>query len=86
MSQLTVYAESDADKPILVTEDVEVIISERGAAGIRVERWQADRELDNDADDDEDASADQAGHQSLAEGDEQSEASVASDIAEDATS
>lgn len=52
MSQLTVYAESDADTQILVTEDVEVIINELGAAGIRVERWQADRELDDDADDD----------------------------------
>ena len=52
MSQLSVYTESDADTPILVTEDVEVIISELGAAGIRVERWQADRELADDADDD----------------------------------
>ncbi len=52
MSQLTVYAESDADTPILVTEDVEVITSELGAAGIRLERWQANRELDKDADND----------------------------------
>ena len=52
MSQLTVYAEADADKPILVTEDVEVIKSKLGAVGIRLERWQADRELDNDADED----------------------------------
>ena len=52
MSQLTVYAESDADTPILVTEDVEVIASELGAAGIRLERWQANRELDKDADND----------------------------------
>ena len=51
MSQLTVYTEADGENPILVTEDVEVIISELGAAGIRVERWQADRELDDDADD-----------------------------------
>ena len=35
-----------------MTEDVEVIKSELGAAGIRLERWQADRELDKDADDD----------------------------------
>jgi 1,2-dihydroxy-3-keto-5-methylthiopentene dioxygenase len=52
MSQLTVYAESDADTPILVTEDVEKIKSELGAAGIRLERWHADRELDSDADND----------------------------------
>ena len=51
MSQLTVYAESDADKPILVTENVEEIRSELGAAGIRLKRWQADRELDDFADD-----------------------------------
>ena len=51
MSQLTVYAESDADKPILVTENVEEIRNELGAAGIRLERWQADRELDDFADD-----------------------------------
>ena len=44
MSQLTIYNEADADKPTLVTEDVAVIISELGAAGIRVERWQADRD------------------------------------------
>ena len=52
MSQLTVYAESDADTPILVTEDVEEIKSELGAAGIYLERWRADRDLDDDADDD----------------------------------
>jgi 1,2-dihydroxy-3-keto-5-methylthiopentene dioxygenase len=51
MSQLTVYAESDADTPILVTEDVEEIKSELGAAGIHLERWRADRELDDGADD-----------------------------------
>lgn len=50
MSQLTVYAESDADNPMLVTEDVDVIKNELGAAGIRLERWQADRELDDHAD------------------------------------
>jgi 1,2-dihydroxy-3-keto-5-methylthiopentene dioxygenase len=52
MSQLTVYAESDSDKPLLATEDVEVIKSELRAAGIRLERWHADRQLDNDADND----------------------------------
>jgi len=52
MSQLTIYAESDGDKPLLATGDVYVIKSELGAAGIRVERWQADRDLDDDADND----------------------------------
>jgi 1,2-dihydroxy-3-keto-5-methylthiopentene dioxygenase len=52
MSQLTVYAEADGDNPILATEDIDVIKSELGAAGIHIERWQADRELANDADND----------------------------------
>lgn len=51
MSQLTVYAEGDGDEPILETEDFDVIKDELGAAGIRLERWEADRELDHDADD-----------------------------------
>ena len=50
MSQLTVYAEADGTTPILATEDVDVIRSELGAAGIRLERWQADRDLASDAD------------------------------------
>ncbi len=52
MSQLTVYDEADGDKPILTTDDVDVVTSELGAAGIRLERWQADRELADDADND----------------------------------
>ncbi len=52
MSQLTVYDEADGDKPILTTDDVDVVTSELGAAGIRLERWQADRDLADDADND----------------------------------
>ncbi len=52
MSQLTVYDEADGDKPILATEDVDVVTRELGAAGIRLERWQADRDLADDADND----------------------------------
>ncbi|MCH8334466.1 MAG: hypothetical protein IIC61_01100 [Proteobacteria bacterium] len=52
MSQLTIYAESDGDKPILATEDIDVIKSELDAAGIRLERWQADHDLTDDADND----------------------------------
>lgn len=51
MSRLTVYSESDAATPILETEDVDVIRDELAAAGIRLERWEADRDLDDDADD-----------------------------------
>ena len=50
MSQLTVYAESDGKNPLLATEDVDVIRTELGTAGISLERWQADRDLADDAD------------------------------------
>jgi 1,2-dihydroxy-3-keto-5-methylthiopentene dioxygenase len=50
MSQLTVYAESDGKNPLLATEEVGVIVTELGAAGIQLERWQADRDLADDAD------------------------------------
>ena len=50
MSQLTVYAESDGKNPLLATEDVDVIRTEVGAAGIHLERWKADRDLADDAD------------------------------------
>jgi len=50
MSHLTVYAESDADTPLLSTGNFEEICGELGKAGIRIERWKADRELADDAD------------------------------------
>jgi 1,2-dihydroxy-3-keto-5-methylthiopentene dioxygenase len=50
MSQLTVYAESDGKNPLLATEDVDEIRTELGTAGIRLERWKADRNLVDDAD------------------------------------
>ncbi len=52
MSQLTVYAESDGKNPLLTTEDVDVICTELGAAGIHLERWETDRDLADDADND----------------------------------
>ncbi len=52
MSQLTVYAESDGENPLLATEDVDEIRTELGTAGIRLERWKADRNLADDADND----------------------------------
>ena len=52
MSQLTVYAESDGGTPLSVTEDFSEIVEKLGAAGIRLERWQAGRELSDDADND----------------------------------
>jgi len=52
MSRLTIYNETDGSAPILSTEDLAAISSELGDAGIRLERWQADRELADDADND----------------------------------
>ena len=50
MSHLTVYPEDDASAPLLDTDDFEEISGALGAAGIRIERWSADRELADDAD------------------------------------
>jgi len=50
MSRLAVYKESDGSAPLHVTEDFDVIVAELGAAGVRLERWQADRALPDDAD------------------------------------
>lgn len=52
MSQLTVYAASDPAAPLVRTTDFERIAAELGAAGVRFERWRADRELADDADND----------------------------------
>lgn len=49
MSQLTVYAEKDGDSPLLETRKFDEISDALGEAGIRFERWQADRELPADA-------------------------------------
>ena len=50
MSQLTIYAEEDPDNVLLSTEDFAQICTELSAAGIRLERWQAEHELADDAD------------------------------------
>ena len=52
MSQLTIYAEADSDNALLRTDDLSQIENELGKAGIRIERWKADRELADDADND----------------------------------
>ena len=52
MSQLTVYAEDQPHTPLLSTDDFDQIASELGRAGIRLERWKADREHADDADND----------------------------------
>ncbi len=52
MSKLTVYKESDTDSPLLESESFDDIVTELGTAGVRLERWQADRALADDADND----------------------------------
>lgn len=50
MSRLTIYPESQPDRPLLETEDVARIQQELTAAGMRFERWRADRAVTGDAD------------------------------------
>lgn len=52
MSNLTVYAENDPATELLSTQDFAQICSELGKAGIRLERWDANAELVDDAEDD----------------------------------
>ena len=52
MSQLSIYSESDASKPLLQTGDISEIQRELGEAGIRIERWQASQQIADDADSD----------------------------------
>ena len=52
MSQLTVYADSDGATPLRATQDFNEIVEELGTAGVRLERWQADRDIAEDADTD----------------------------------
>ena len=52
MSRLSVYAESQPDRPLVETSDFDRIASELGAAGIRFERWEASQDLPDDADSD----------------------------------
>lgn len=50
MSQLTVYNDKEPGTPLLSTDDFDRISAELGSAGIRIERWTADRQLADDAD------------------------------------
>ena len=51
MSQLTIYAENDPNTALLSTDDFAEISMALGNAGIRIERWSADREITDDMDD-----------------------------------
>jgi 1,2-dihydroxy-3-keto-5-methylthiopentene dioxygenase len=50
MTRLTVYPELQPQNPSLQTEDFTAIQQQLAAAGIRFERWQADRAIAADAD------------------------------------
>ena len=50
MSHLRVYADTAPERPLVDTRDFEPIAAELGNAGVRFERWQAERELPADAD------------------------------------
>lgn len=52
MTRLTIYPESRPESPELNTDDFGRIQQELSAVGIRIERWQADRELAADANND----------------------------------
>jgi len=52
MSQLTIYADTDPTTPLFDGDDFDLIKAELDRAGIRIERWTADRELADDADND----------------------------------
>ena len=52
MSSLTIYSETQPQTPEFNTSDFETIEKQLGAAGIRFERWQADKPLAADADND----------------------------------
>ena len=51
MTQLTVYADDRPDRPELQSDDFDTIRRLLDSAGIRFQRWHADRELAPDADD-----------------------------------
>ena len=51
MSQLTVYADDDPGKALLATDDIERIREVVAKAGLRVERWPADRAILDASDD-----------------------------------
>jgi 1,2-dihydroxy-3-keto-5-methylthiopentene dioxygenase len=50
MSRLSIYAESQPERPLVETTDFDRIASELGAAGIGFERWSAEQDLPADID------------------------------------
>ena len=52
MSQLTIYPDDEPDSELVKTDDFSQIVDALAEAGIRLERWQADRPIADDADSD----------------------------------
>ena len=50
MSQLNIYADNNAESPLLSSDNIEIITDELGQIGIQIERWKADQTLAPDAD------------------------------------
>jgi len=50
MSQLTIFAEANSETPIFSSDEFAEITEQLRQAGIRIERWNADRDLADDAD------------------------------------
>ena len=52
MSQLTIYPDDEPDSELVKTDDFSQIVDALAKAGIRLERWQADHPIADDADSD----------------------------------
>jgi 1,2-dihydroxy-3-keto-5-methylthiopentene dioxygenase len=50
MSTLTVYQETEPQQALMETQDVDTITEQLQKAGVRFERWDADRQLSDNAD------------------------------------
>jgi len=50
MSQLTIYADHDAETALLSSDDINVIATELRQIGIQIERWETDQALAPDTD------------------------------------
>lgn len=53
MSQLKIYPENESKKPLLEAEDGEKIAAELAKVGVLFERWQAKKEIENNASNEE---------------------------------
>jgi len=52
MSELTIYDDDNATDPVFGSDDFDTIVDKLGGAGIRFERWAADRQIAGETDND----------------------------------